>query len=281
MPIVVRADDRDLLDAYSRWQEGRSFSPHTIKRRRVSLGLLAASVYPLGLADVTHGDIEDWLRSKRAARTRHAYRSDAASFYTWACRRKLVAVNPVELVDPVKVPKSLPRPIDPAQVAVIIGTAEAREADVALMVALGAYAGLRVSEIAALTSADLMLHASPPVLVIRSGKGRKDRTVPLHPALERRLRAGRRPDGPLFGVTARGVSRRIADVLDLCGLDATPHQLRHTFGTELARVSRGNMRLVASLMGHDSMTTTAGYVALSGNGYDAIAAMFDGEAAAG
>ena len=44
------------------------------------------------------------------------------------------------------------------------------------------------------------------------------------------------------------------------GLDATFHQLRHTFGTEAMGALGGNVKAVADLMGHESVETTMGYV---------------------
>lgn len=40
-----------------------------------------------------------------------------------------------------------------------------------------------------------------------------------------------------------------------------PHQLRASFASELARVTNGNLALVAHVLGHQSMATLAPYVA--------------------
>ena len=66
----------------------------------------------------------------------------------------------------------------------------------------------------------------------------------------------------------------MTDHLARCGVTATPHQLRHTFGTEFARVSNGNLVQLAALMGHDSIDTTMGYVGWAGDGADAVGRMY-------
>jgi integrase len=56
------------------------------------------------------------------------------------------------------------------------------------------------------------------------------------------------------------MSREIREFLGNLGIDATAHQLRHWFGTNIYAASR-DIRLTQELMGHASPITTAGYVA--------------------
>jgi len=276
LPMTVGMADAALLASFQAWQAMRAFSPATIRRRRSSLRLFGAHIAPLRLGQATTDDVEDFLSTRRAPRTRHAYRSDLAAFFRWAMKRALVDANPVLDVDTIRVPRSLPRPVDPALIPFLI--ASAADPDTQLMVALAACAGLRRSEIAALSSGDLSLHSDPPVLVVRDGKGAKDRVVPLHPILVTLLRR-RRVDGPLFDLSPDSIYRRIAGHLATHGIDATPHQLRHTFGSELARTTHGNLILIGRLMGHVDTDTTKGYIGWAGGeGSGAVAAMFGGAA---
>ena len=65
-------------------------------------------------------------------------------------------------------------------------------------------AGLRVSEALALGARDLHLDSDRPTLVVRQGKGRKDRVVPVHPELQTALTAA-----TSFGTAGQG---RLIDV---------------------------------------------------------------------
>ena len=101
------------------------------------------------------------------------------------------------------------------------------------------------------------------------GKGRKERLVPIHPSVLGTLRAAglprtgpvfTRPDGARYEPWQ--VSHQVRTYLEGLGIDATAHQFRHRFGTYAYRASR-DIRTVAELMGHSSITTTMGYIAWS------------------
>ena len=130
--------------------------------------------------------------------------------------------------------------------------------------------GLRISEALALTGGDLS--GQPETLTI-TGKGRKQRLVPLLPcvlvAVETYRTACPYPinsDNALFlGVRGRPLNagmaqrimRRLRFELDLPD-SVTPHALRHSFATHL--LSRGgDLRMIQELLGHSSLSTTQRY----------------------
>ncbi len=131
------------------------------------------------------------------------------------------------------------------------------------------YTGLCVSESAALRVEDVALNGKSGKVIVRSGKGRKYREVPLHKEARRVIQAyldvrstdqgetlflGQR--GPLG---ARGIQFRIAALGKMAGVPVTPHVLRHTFATRLLREAKADLVTVAALMGHSSVATTAIY----------------------
>lgn len=259
--------DAELFEAFTTYQQGRAFSQNTLRRRRVTLARFAKFVAPMSVRDAKAADIDEWLAKLRTARTRHAYKSDLSVFYKWAVRRDLLADNPIAKVDSVKVPRSLPRPAPAEVIAEAYRIADGRSQ---LAILLGSLAGLRVSEMAALSTSDVYFDTEPPTLIVLDGKGGKDRVVPLHPMLEDHLRGV--ASGYLFKsqagpghISGRALGVRIALVLTTAagGERYTAHQLRHHFGTEAARWSGGNVLLVSKLLGHDSMNTTMGYIGWS------------------
>ncbi len=136
--------------------------------------------------------------------------------------------------------------------------------------------GLRASEIAALRIGDCLLGYGQSALVVRHGKGNKQREVFIPQELKTHLKAflawkatrgedisdrafvfvGQR--GPLtrFGVW-EAVKRLMASV----GLDArySTHSCRHTYATHLYRASGGDLEVVQEQLGHANIKTTTIY----------------------
>lgn len=251
----------DSLDTFLEWQQGRNFSTNTVRRRAVSVRGFARWLAPLDLSDATADLADEWLLTYRSPQTRHAYRSDLAVFYRWALRRRLVADNPLTDVDPIRVPKSLPRPVSPELVPALVDSAPTRQLRIAL--ALAAYAGLRRSEIANLRCEDICLVPERRMLTVRGGKGGKDRRVYVTKALAYHL-IGIPGSGPLFHVGPNTIGQWISKYLRGQGIDATAHQLRHSFCTEGARVLSDNLIALARQTGHESLDTLMIYVGWDG-----------------
>jgi integrase/recombinase XerC len=143
------------------------------------------------------------------------------------------------------------------------------------------YAGLRLSELAALDVGDLSISARRGGLRVRSGKGDAYREVPLNSACRTVLdewaqaRAGQLAalaelDGGQREITALWLSRsgrRIsARAVDLvirrlakdANLELSSHTLRHTAVTNLIR-SGADVVMVAEIAGHRRLDTTRRY----------------------
>ena len=129
-------------------------------------------------------------------------------------------------------------------------------------------AGLRVSELVALTSRDI--DSTRMVIAIRHGKGGKDRYVMLSEQLLGILRDYWKrtkpthwlfpgPD-PLQPVTTRSLQRLFHDAAEAAGLDknVTVHTLRHSFATHLLE-QKVDIRVIQGLLGHRNINSTTRY----------------------
>lgn len=136
--------------------------------------------------------------------------------------------------------------------------------------------GARVSEALALRRGDVSLGSSRHVQI--TGKGRKQRMIPLWKDTAKRLREwmtriGQDPQACLFpnrdgqALSRSGVEKRLHKAVRLAAnrcptlraKRVSPHTLRHTTAMHLLQ-SEGNIATVAMWLGHEGIETTHQYV---------------------
>jgi len=138
--------------------------------------------------------------------------------------------------------------------------------------------GARLAELCRLKISDI--DRQRMVIVIRQGKGHRDREVPLSPQLLDLLETywrKYRPRAWLFPARSGDhhinrstfqqacvVARKAAGLTKL----ATPHSFRHAFATHLLD-SNVNIRVVQELLGHKSLRTTMRYTRVTAEGIEA------------
>ncbi|WP_345975212.1 tyrosine-type recombinase/integrase [Sulfurimonas sp. HSL3-7] len=161
----------------------------------------------------------------------------------------------------IKVPASLPKPINDTHIQEALSQAPLNEK---LVVILLYTLGLRISE---LVSLELKEISSKWVRV--TGKGQKSRDIPLLSSTHALMQAyidEMRPRRFLFESEQGQLSENslrylVTKCFKRIGLKVTPHQLRHSYATALLN---NNARIadVSELLGHASMATTQIYTKL-------------------
>jgi len=134
-------------------------------------------------------------------------------------------------------------------------------------------AGLRVSELLALTVADI--DSQRMVVHVRNTKNRYDRIVPLSPRMLQALRdywKVRRPKGALLfpgqdgtkPLSRDAVGWAIRKTARRAGIDKKvhPHLMRHAFATHMLELG-ADLRTVQILLGHRSLSSTTRYTHLT------------------
>jgi len=133
------------------------------------------------------------------------------------------------------------------------------------LITLMSRGGLRLSEVARLKARDVDLKGG--VITVRSGKGRKDRAIPIPKGSKRHLQVILRflkGEDPIFPWSRRTINRIVKRIAEKAGIEkrVTPHTLRHTAATRMLK--RGmNIRAVQKVLGHKSLTTTQRYTHLT------------------
>lgn len=221
--------------------------------------LLVELGHPAGVAT---GDVERWLDSRRGRgggpiepATRRVWVSSLRGFGQWLVETGRLERDPFARLVVPKVPPARRRAVGDADTAMALNLAGGW---LAVAVALMSYCGLRCAEVAGLTWRDVD-EAGRCLYVV--GKGGRTRFVPLPPELVDRLPPRRRDGDPVLGeaVSPVTVSREVAAYLRSLGIDATGHQLRHTYGTHVYAAT-GDLLAVQQLLGHSTPATTMLYV---------------------
>lgn len=217
----------------------------------------------------TREDIEAWWATRRdlSPATRSNDLACLRAFYRWAQRWEHRPDDPTLRLDAPKVDKGLPKPVSRADLRKML---TALPDDLRRATALGAYAGLRVSEIAALGWPDVDLEARRAR--IWHSKGAKSRMVALGPVLIDHLLpdTGRNVVTAAEPMSAAVLQRRLSRAMRSLDIDGTPHTLRHRYGTMAYQATR-DIVAVGRQMGHSSPVTTAIYAAASDDVADQIA----------
>lgn len=221
-------------------------------------------------ATATREDVEAWWdsRADRSIATRTAELACLRSFYRWCLTWEHRTDDPTLRIKAPRKPKDLPRPVSRADLLRILN--HVGEGELRRTVCLGAYAGLRISEVAALHWADVDTEHRRLRVV---GKGSKTRLVGLPPLLLDELlpdTGGNVVTGAPRGYTADTLQRKVNRAIKAAGVDATFHQLRHRYGT-VALAHTGDLLAVSRALGHSSPATTAVYAATSDEMLDRIA----------
>lgn len=254
------------LEEWELWQHAQRLSPRTIDERiRVvrqfhdQTGIQPISATALDVVRWTADQQDDW--SDSTAATYHSYLS---AWFTWLQIVDRRTDNPMVKIKAPRVPERVARPIADGDVPKLL--AARMWSSTRAMILLALLAGLRVSEIAQVRGQHFDLEAR---LLWVKGKGRRVRSIPLHPILFELacsmpatglwfpMRG--HPDQPMLGKSVSDVIGRTMRRADVPG---TPHSLRHWFGTSL--LDDGNdLRTVQELLRHKSIQTTQVYTRVS------------------
>lgn len=247
------------LDNWTIWMRAQGLSERTIGERCATVRHLLTYVgtEPLTLSP---DHIQTYLARRMSPASRATYHASIRAFCAWMQRTRIREDNPADLTPRPKRPKSTPRPVEHSQLAALLEAANRKRTRTYIL--LGALAGLRVHEIAKIRGEHIDPYTNVLTVV---GKGGKVAQVPLHERLVEEAALYPRREywfpsytGDREHIAPAAVSAAIAKAMRRAGFEGKPHQLRHFYGTELVRAGV-NLRVVQTLMRHESPATTAIY----------------------
>jgi integrase/recombinase XerD len=276
---------------------GASLSTRDSYRRDLSDFFAFAARQHLAMESVTHTHINDYLStltaSGMAASTLARRRSALTQWFKFLISERVITENPVLLVRAPKRARSLPKLLTREEVSALIATARADGSAEGVrlhtLMEIIYASGMRVSELVSLRMHHLSREPKKPKKLqpffIITGKGNKDRLVPLHAtalaalthylALRDSFIPAHAESPYLFPDKGhRGIShlsrQKFGKMLEaLClkaGIDparCSPHTLRHSFATHLLE-GGADLRVIQELLGHADIATTQIYTHVAG-----------------
>ncbi|MEE8381701.1 MAG: tyrosine-type recombinase/integrase [Thermodesulfobacteriota bacterium] len=218
--------------------------------------------------------IDFLLRKRLKPKTINCHLVSIRGFYEYLHNEEDIRIlNPVKRGYILKQSKPLPKHLRDEEVeklfAVIINPRDRAMFKVMLR------CGLRVEEIANLSLE--AIHLKRKVILVKDGKGSKDRIVYLsddaYGALVKYLRLRRSSrakkiflveKGTFKGkpISVRGIQKRMEYYARKAGVKSSCHQLRHTMATQLLNADM-DLVSIQDLLGHDRITTTEKYIKVS------------------
>lgn len=245
----------EFKDLYMAYREGLDdLSPKTLKKDELSLNLLLQVFPSSALLQTIDFDKfkKTWLSVGDAKKiTINGYLRHLKIAFKWALKKDFIKKLPEFTM--YRLGESLPRVLSPEQIKKIFDKAPA---DDLRFYTFLLWTGCRRSEGLNLTWPDCHLDQQKAKV---TGKGNKERIVPLHGEVIHQLEPIKRDIGRCFKQYHPDTwSKRFHQLSKSCGIDARLHDLRHSAATYM--LSSGiDIREVQAILGHAQISTTTIY----------------------
>lgn len=276
------------LEEYLQWliiEKGRSRATIEAYRRDLLALLEWVSERGTSLGDVSEDELERFYNEARLNRSPSTVARAVASargFFAYLVDEGYLTVDPTSRLKGGRRGRTLPKPLGEAEIVRLLDSIPATTSvdlrDRALLELLYG-TGARVSEVVNLDLSDLDFDEE---LILLTGKGNKQRLVPIGSTLDRALREylapGGRPSLSSSKRTTRVFLNARSGVLTRQGIDLVIHKRALTVGIDRNRISAhvfrhscathmlahgADIRVVQELLGHASIATTQLYTAVS------------------
>lgn len=285
-------------DLFLEYLQKKDLSPDTINHYRIALTnfwewFTKTTQQPNSAARVTPLDLRQYrnhLKTKYKAGTVNNKLSYLTTFFRWCHTNNYISSDPTANLKRSQIAPKAPKWLTRQETFTILRMAEQQlqiarlhqlkaseqiAARTLALVLLMLNAGLRASEAANLKISDIEINQRKGKVVVRYGKGSKEREIPLNSdarkGIETWLKTRNTDSQYLFPgpdnqspINRLLISWHIRQLGKKAGVHLHPHRLRHTFGKNL--IDTGvSLDRVSILMGHSNPGTTAIYTVPDAN----------------
>ena len=271
------------IDKFIYWLQSRRYSDNTVKTYSEALKVFLLYYHDKSILEITNDDIINFnnrhiLANKLSASYQNQVVNAIKLFFRTMQNMKI----DVTLIHRPKTPKLLPNVLSKEEVKQIFDAT--KNLKHRAMLSLIYACGLRCGEILRL----LPLHVDTQrmVLIIKQGKGRKDRIAPLSSKIVTLLQTyfkAYKPQVYLFEGVTEGEpydARSLQNVLKQnvartkINKPVSLHWLRHSYATHLLE-NGTDLRYIQEILGHSSSKTTEIYTHVSNKSIQKIVSPFD------
>lgn len=262
--------NKEILEEYFDLFELRGRSKLTIKHYKYDFNQFFNILNNKNYEKITTKDIRKYLREKKKDVKLSTLRTKITiikSFFNWLVDERHIEENPAKHIQKPHVNDNERRYLTPEEIEIIRLEID-DPFDIMLFEVLYS-SGLRVSEAVDLNWRDINFNNRE--IKVLHGKGDKARTTKISikaKLLLERYRS-RREDNNEWVFQSRynrrmsknTIERRVKNIGKRADIDIklTPHKLRHSFATALAR-RNVSIEVIQELLGHSDLNTTRGYV---------------------
>jgi integrase/recombinase XerD len=281
--LSEQSDDDSSVHGFTQWMKHRRYSPQTVKVYTQALTTFLAFFPGKVAMDYRMNDLVEfnnrYILDRGCSLSYQNQIINALRLYFSWCGN--TAMDKAHLQRPRREHR-LPSVLSKQEVKAILGSL--RNLKHRSMLSLIYSCGLRRGELLALKPADI--DSGRGIVVIRQGKGKKDRLVSLSPKLLEMLReyySQYRPLTWLFeGQNAgqpydeRSLQQVLKTAIHKAGITkpVTLHWLRHSYATHLLEAGT-DLRVIQELLGHSSSKTTEIYTHVSTRLISQVTSPFD------
>jgi site-specific recombinase XerD len=265
--LFVGANNIDEMAKFLRHLQLKAYSAHTIRTYRNEFAQLLQLLGNIPVESLSPVQLQRYFtycyNKGSSENTLHSRINAIKYYYEEVLHREKMFID----IPRPKRPLQLPKVLSKEEIAAIIMAIKNTKHKTMIMLAYGC--GLRVSEVTSLKITDV--DGQRRLLIIRRGKGKKDRVISLSPALLIMLREyykqykpkkflfeGIQPSTPY---SIRSLEAIITHAKEKAGIkkSGSMHMLRHSFATHL--LDKGtDVVMIQKLLGHNDIKTTLRYL---------------------